>query len=138
MDAPRLALGEYMSHQEPYATLSISDDQRYLLCHVTRLPSLQEFRQMVMQIAQTGTRSNLRWVLFDVRSMPDSYGTMQAQFYGESIAELLPGRFCVAILVKNLNPHRKHLETVALNRRLLLKYFTEHDQALTWLFDSGA
>jgi hypothetical protein len=127
-----------MSHQEAYATLSISDDRRYLICHVTRLPSLQEFRQMVLQIAQTGTRSNLRWVLFDVRSMPSDYGTMQAQDYGESIAALLPGRFCVAMLVNAMNPHRKHLETVAINRRLHLKYFTEHDQALTWLFDSGA
>jgi len=127
-----------MSHQDSYATLSISDDQRYLICHVTRLPSLEEFRQMLLQIAQTGTRSNLRWVLFDVRSMPDSYGTMQAQHYGESIAELLPASFCVAMLVNDMNPHRKHLETVAINRWLFLKYFTEHDQAITWLFKSGA
>jgi hypothetical protein len=127
-----------MSHQDAYATLSISDDQRYLICHVTRLPSLEEFRQMLMQIAQTGTRSNLRWVLFDVRSMPDNYGTMKAQAYGESIAELLPPRFRVAMLVNDINPHRKHLETVAINRRLYLKYFTEHDQALTWLFNSRA
>jgi hypothetical protein len=127
-----------MSHQDPYATLSISDDQRYLICHVRRLPSLEEFRQMLLQIAQTSTRSNLRWVLFDVRSMPDTYGTMQAQDYGESLAKLLPARFCVAMLVNEMNPHRKHLETVAINRRLHLKYFTEHDQALIWLFASGA
>jgi hypothetical protein len=127
-----------MSQQDPYATLSSSDDQRYLICHVTRLPSLEEFRQMVTQIAQTGTRSNLPWVLFDVRSMPGQYGTMSAQDYGESIAELLPGRFRVAMLVNAMNPDRKHLETVAINRRLYLKYFTEHDQALTWLFGSGA
>jgi hypothetical protein len=127
-----------MSHQDAYATLSISDDQRYLICHVTRLPSLEEFRQMLLQIAQTGTRSSLRWVLFDVRSMPGYYGTMKAQDYGESIAELLPPRFRVAMLVNDINPHRKHLETVAINRRLYLKYFTEHDQALTWLFNSRA
>ena len=127
-----------MSHQDPYATLSVSDDQRYLICHVTRVPSLAEFRQMVTQIAQLGMRSNLPWVLFVVRSMPGHYGTMNAQDYGESIAKLLPGRFRVAILVNDMNPHRKHLETVAINRRRHLKYFTEHDQALTWLFNSGA
>jgi hypothetical protein len=122
-----------MSHHDPYATLSVSDDQRYLTCHVTRLPTLEEFRQMVTQIAETGTRSNLSRVIFDARSMPGQYGTMNAHNYGESIAELLPGTFRVAILVNEMNPHRKHLETVAINRRLYLKYFTEHDQALTWL-----
>jgi hypothetical protein len=127
-----------MSHHDPFATLSVSDDQRYLICHVKRLPSLTEFRQTLMQIEQTGTQSNLRWVLFDVRSMPGSYGTMNAQDYGESIAELLPTRFRVAMLVDEMNPNRRHLETVAVNRRVSLKYFTEHDQALTWLVGSAA
>ena len=127
-----------MSHQEPYARLSIADDQPYLICHVTRLPTLREYRGMLIEIAQAGAHNKLSRVLFDVRSMTSNYRTIAAQSYGEVIADELRGRFRVAMLVNEMYPDRRHLETVAVNRGLRLKYFTDRDQALVWLLGATA
>jgi hypothetical protein len=101
------------------------------------LPKLDEFRQMLKEIAQTGMHSNILRVLYDVRSGARLPDTMRAQDYGVAMAELLPHWFRVAMLGYEIDIHRRHLETVAVNRGLYVKYFTDHDQALAWLFGGG-
>jgi hypothetical protein len=104
---------------------------------LARALSLEEFQQILIEIAQAGKQRNLPRILFDAFTINGNIPTMQAHRYGEAIAELLPGSFRIAILVNEMNPSRQHVETVAINRGRYVKFFTEHDQASAWLFNSG-
>ncbi len=118
---------------DPAATLSIAKNPGYLKCQMTQIPCLEAFREVLKVAAAICTCSSLSALLMDVRAVGSPPSIMVAYDLAEAISEVLPARCRIAILATEISPSRRFLETVAVNRRSYLSYFTDHAQAVVWM-----
>jgi len=126
-----------MSGLQSFATLSVPADGRYVLCQVTRLPGLTEYREMLTEIVAVAKQHNLRRVLFDARAVDTPFSVLDGLAFGEALVAIVPGQFRMATIVSDIVPNRRFLETVAVNRGKFLCYFTDDKQAQSWLLGNS-
>jgi hypothetical protein len=94
---------------------------------------MEDFREVLTMAAVICTCNSLSAMLLDVCAVGTPPSTIVAYQLAEAIAEVLPARCRIAILATEISRSRRFLETVAVNRRRCLSYFTDHAQAVAWM-----
>jgi hypothetical protein len=123
-----------MSNQDAFGPIERSEDGRYLIVSEKLLPTVEELQVMLAAVVAAAKQEHLSHILYDARAMNTPFSLTQAFNLGEVFAAILPPTFRLAILIMSEFPNRRFLEMVAVNRYSHLKYFTDREQAIAWLF----
>lgn len=100
--------------------------------------NLQRLRQAIKEVGRRCRESHCRRVLADAREHVGGIDILDLHQIGEQISRELPRGSVVAVVVSvsRLEMDR-HLETVAVNRGVLLRLFTDTEEARFWLEHPG-
>jgi len=116
-------------------TVRYSDDQRILMCHETRLLTHAELDQLLRAISSLIRPGNVTAVLLDARAQRKPFSLSAAYNYGMAFVRLPTLSLKFAIVVVATMECRAFLELVARNRGVQLRYFTDVEQAQSWLLN---
>lgn len=97
---------------------------------------IDEMRAAREETAQHIADSKSKRILVDIRNSVLNPTVMELFGFNASYHDSLPINIRIAIVYSSESPNREDLlfmETVARNRRVLLRIFTDRDEALDWL-----
>ncbi len=123
--------------------MSTEAEQEFLHVTVTGEFSLKEAKQTFLEILEAVAANHSTRVLFDGRGITGEPTTIHRFYYGVFAAEetirLVRGipRFAYVLEEPVLDSQRIG-ETVALNRGMKVKTFTDYDAALNWLLSPSS
>ena len=122
----------------PYAPIRSVEHLCYLHYQLYDFPTVDEYRHVLIQIANAGTQSYLSRVLLDASTVQSSFEVMEARAFGHTLGAVMPRHFRLALLVHHYSPGRHRAEAIALSHLVYLKYFTKPDEALKWLLKGAS
>lgn len=114
--------------------IRISSDKSHVFISVDGKPSLRELKKTISKLVEIRTSYEIDKLLVDSRSQ--SRHPPMSHIYDGAIflADMLKGKFRIAILVTSIDKNHSFFEDVALNRGATLHFFQREEAACAWLF----
>lgn len=115
------------------ATITVSADGTYLLQTVIGVHTPQMQRTVMRELFAQMERTGLRKVLVDARVQQAPIPALDVYAIWEELAPQVPRGAKFAIFVNWELKGLAFSETVAVNRRVNIRFFNDEDRALAWL-----
>lgn len=94
-------------------------------------------RKTIEEVGRRCRETGCRCILADARGHVGGIGLLDQQHIGEKIAREIPRGYHVAVVVSEARlAMDRHLETVAVNRGVPFRLFTDLEEANRWLMSS--
>lgn len=118
----------------PIAEYPLGFDNDHIEIQLRGKYNLHRLRQAIKEVGRRCRELHCRRVLADARAHVGEIDVLDLHQIGEQVSRELPRGSVVAVIVSvsRLEMDR-HLETVAVNRGLSLRLFTDTDDARLWL-----
>jgi hypothetical protein len=118
--------------QMPHKLWSIEPQELYLKVTIQGEWSFAIIKESIEGIKEAANQSGLFKILIDARNQPPVLTTLQRFEIGEYMSKAWSSKYKVAALGPNKIPST-FTETVAVNRGVLFKFFSDEILALNWL-----
>jgi hypothetical protein len=106
---------------------------RYLSFEISQLPTVDEYQHLLTKMANAARENNIPRALLDASTIPSLFNSSDARLFAHVLGTIMQRHFRLAILVQQYFPGHHRAETIATSHMVQLKYFTDPDEAHTWL-----